>query len=366
MGKILDAKLREPPAGVQVWSSCILEQQSIQLEQGSVFLNALCAAQPILDKLSIQEAGSPLPVEDMVRLVNVELDRALARYKLKQTSRLSGKETPGGAPLNPEEPMPAVVKIAPPPAPGGDAAPLSEVRAILDELNAIPPPRVSRSGSKDTRLDPARLPVLPAKALETYKADYATPEERAKAAEKSPLRTAVLNAARVLRENAAKFAMRENFVGPTAKIKPQVRIEQTAPGKATLYLQEALEELRKVKEQRVQEPSKRWQAHYDYVLARLLSRLIYVTEYNFVLAQIRTDSLPELEAGMTGYRLGARKKISVREEFAREWDRELRRLWDKIITDHPDTPWAFLARRERLTALGLEWRPARQGLPPPR
>ncbi|MCI0463336.1 MAG: caspase family protein [Gemmataceae bacterium] len=360
MGKILDARLQQPPDGVQVWSSCVLGQQSIQLEYGSVFLHALCGLQSPLDKLNIQEAGNSIPVEDMVRLANVEMDRALARYKLKQTSRLSGKETPGGAPPNPEAERPPVITIAPPPAPGGSAAPVAEVKAILDELNQIPPPRVSRSGVKDDRLDAARLPALSAKALEPYKADYLTEAERAKAAEKSPFRVAVLNAVKVLKENAQKFKMLEYFPGPTAKIKPQIKNEQAAPGKATLYLEEALEELRKVAKQRKDEPSKRWQAHYDYVLARLLSRLIYVTEYNYVLAQIRTDSLPELEAGMTGYRLGANKKISVTENFARDWAKELRALWDKIIADHPSTPWAIMAQRERPAVLGLEWRPARQ------
>src|SRR5262249_34699625 len=128
MGKVVDARLQQPPDGVQLWSSCTLEQQSIQLEYGSVFLHALCTLQPTLNKLGIQEAGSSIPVEDMVRLVNVDIDRVLARYKLKQTSRLSGKEAPGGAPPNPEEEPAQVVKIAPPPAPGGDAAPTAEVK----------------------------------------------------------------------------------------------------------------------------------------------------------------------------------------------------------------------------------------------
>src|SRR5262249_51815911 len=158
----------------------------------------------------------------------------------------------------------------------------------------------SRTGSKDSaRLDLAKLPAFPAKALEPYQADYATPAEMAKEAGKSPFRTAVLTAIKILKENATKFAMREEFVRASpAQVKAQVKNEQAAPGKAKLYLEEALEELRKVEKQRDAEPSKRWRAHYDYVLSRVLARLVYVTEYNYVLAQIRTDSLPELEAGM--------------------------------------------------------------------
>jgi hypothetical protein len=33
-----------------------------------------------------------------------------------------------------------------------------------------------------------------------------------------------------------------------------------------------------------------------------------------------------------------------------------RKLMEKLAAEHPDTPWAVLARRERLTGLGLEWK----------
>ncbi len=359
MGKILDAKLQQPPPGVQVLSSCVLEQQSYQLENGSLFIQSLCKLQPTLDQLSIQEPGSPLPLEDMIRLLNVEMDRVLAPYKLKQTARLTGKEAPGGAPPNFEELLAYEVAVVEPPAMAGDVA---AVKAIMEELNRIPPTRISRSGAKDSRLALAQLPAFPAKTLEEYKADYASAEEMAREAEKSPFRMAILNAVKVLQENATKFAMKEEFFGAsTAQVKAQVKTEQVAPGKAKLYLEEALEELRKVEKQRAKEPSKRWQAHYDYVLSRMLARLIYVTEYNYVLAQIRTDSLPELEAGMNGYRLGARTKVGVPESFAKDWVRELKRLHDRIIAQHENTPWAVMARRDKLTVLGLEWRPARKG-----
>ena len=35
-----------------------------------------------------------------------------------------------------------------------------------------------------------------------------------------------------------------------------------------------------------------------------------------------------------------------------------RKLYDRIVAEHPDTPWAVLARREQRTSLGLEWKPA--------
>jgi hypothetical protein len=154
--------------------------------------------------------------------------------------------------------------------------------------------------------------------------------------------------------------MKEYFAGATsAAVKKAVLKEQAAPGKAILYLKEALEDLEQVAKDRKKEPSKRWRAHYDYVMARLKSRLIYLMEYDFLLAQIRTDSLPPLEQGDSGYRVGTAPKVGVTEGDARTWSREVARLWQKIIDENPETPWALLARREQLTALGLRWRPSR-------
>src|SRR5262249_50225542 len=65
MTEDFDAKLLAPPAGVQVWSSCIKGQQSIEFEKGSVFMQALNAA--MQERLpGIQEPTDPLPVEALL------------------------------------------------------------------------------------------------------------------------------------------------------------------------------------------------------------------------------------------------------------------------------------------------------------
>jgi hypothetical protein len=37
---------------------------------------------------------------------------------------------------------------------------------------------------------------------------------------------------------------------------------------------------------------------------------------------------------------------------------DARKLFAKIIREHPGTPWEVLAKRDRLTAIGLAWQPA--------
>src|SRR5262249_42701606 len=156
--------------------------------------------------------------------------------------------------------------------------------------------------------------------------------------------------------------MKEVFFGAnTAAVKKQVINDQKDPGLAVLILEEALEDLQKAGETFLaREKSKRWRANYDYTLARLESRLLYLLEYNFLLAQIRTDSLPGLEGGFSGYRVGSREKVASPEPKVKEWVKEVRGLWNKIAKEHANTPYAIMAQRESMTVLGLEWRPTRK------
>jgi hypothetical protein len=359
MDKLLDAKLLAPPEGVQVWSSCVAGQNAYEFESGSLFLQALCTAmqEPLP---GFQEPDNPLPLDVLVPRVNKLLTATLAGQKLEQTSRLTGQETAGGAPFNLEEPLPQVVMVRPPPMGGGGYAPAPVVQKILDEIASVPTPRTGRPGVKDG-VGGRAMPPFPAKDLEPFADDGKGWLELATEGEKYPLRAAVAKAVKALQESSSKFAMKEFFGGAnTAAVKKQVLKEQAAPGKAILYLEDALEEMVKAGEARRKEKSKRWQAHYDYVMARLKSRLVYVMEYDYVLAQIRNDALPPLDkGGFAGYRLGSLKKVTIPEGKVKNWVKEIDKGWKKVINDYPETPWALIARREQLTVLGLEWRPSR-------
>jgi hypothetical protein len=361
MGPVLDAALQAPPPGVQVWSSCILGQNSYEFESGSLFLQALCAA--LNERLpGLQEPTMPLPLDVLVPRVNQYLAKSLAMQKLEQVSRLSGQEMQGGATYNPDDPLPPPVAIHQPPS-VGDPASAMQVQKILEEIAAVPSPRVGRPGVHPHFNLLKSLPLFSAKDLEPYKADYRSWEEFANEADKYPLRAAVVRAVKVLQQNASKFAMKEYFGGATtAAVKKAVLKEQAAPGKAILALEEALDDLQKAGEKKVRkkEKSLRWQANYDFVVARLKARLVYLYQYNYVLAKIRGDSLPPLEDGFSGYRLGSLKKVTVPESKVKAWVKDIDRTWQKIINDYPHTPWELIARRERLTALGLDWRPSRE------
>src|SRR5262249_10551339 len=123
--------------------------------------------------------------------------------------------------------------------------------------------------------------------------------------------------------------------------------------------EEALDELRAAARQRDREPSKRWQAHYDYVLARLLARLVVVYEYNHALGRLRKEELPLLGPGQVGWRLVPQAQVRFPEPRSRPAAREAAKLWEKIARDYPGTPWALVAEQELRLPPGLDWEPVR-------
>jgi hypothetical protein len=177
----------------------------------------------------------------------------------------------------------------------------------------------------------------------------------------SPLKQAVLKAVRVLKDPRMTKAFEERFVGrgDNARIKEQILKRQREPAVIQADLEDALAELQDAGKARDKEKSRRWQANYDYVLARLESRIAYVHEYNYMLAQIRKDALPPRDPAVhSGWRLASQEKLQSGGE-AKKKAADARKMLAKLAQEHRGTPWEILAKRDALTALGLEWQPTR-------
>ena len=71
------------------------------------------------------------------------------------------------------------------------------------------------------------------------------------------------------------------------------------------------------------------------------------------------DNLPHLEPVHNGWRVGSQKKVQINEPKVKELVKNISKTWKRIADENPGTPWAILAARENMTALGLVWRPSR-------
>jgi hypothetical protein len=315
-------------------------------------------------KDKIQHPEDPLPMERLRDLVNAGMKRELSEFKLEQTARLAGEEAKDGAPYDKSAPpAPAIVLAAPP---KGDSA---KAQSVLNEIG-VPPLKPSRD---DTGVHLKDLPPFPMDKMKDY------PDS---GSDDAPLRKAILKAREViyavstvstaklppaLAEEVRKIrqelkvdlsVMKEEYRKPAnePQFKKQIEMDERKIADLLLSLQETLEDLKTAGDNpetgRAKE-TKRWQANYDFTLARLEAQIAYLFEYQSMLGQMRKQ-LPDLGPGQTGWRLASQvalKGDTQGKKLAKDSNKHL----DAIIKDNPGTPWEVLAKREKLTALGLEW-----------
>lgn len=349
MGTQLDAQLKEPPPGVQVWSACVGGQQSYEFDSNAngnvnngLFLDCLQRAL-VQGVQGAQRPEESIRLDALVDKVNGLMKAELTPLKLEQTSRLSGKETEGGAAYDSTRPPAAKITFEAPRPGGEDVAPLAEVGSILAEID-VPPIRLTR---EDMVMRAESMPPFSAKVLADYKSDDA----------KTAFRDAVEKARKTLQEQLKGKQLREEWqmIGDENRHKAFVKdYQEKEVAKTILQLEEALVDLRAAgKEGRKDEKSKRWQANYDYVLARLAAQIAYLYEYDSALGEMRKE-LPE--KGPNGWRLASQQKLSG-DPTGRKFYGESNKILDKLAKDYPGTPWEVLANRDRFTNLGLKWQP---------
>jgi hypothetical protein len=361
-----DKDMQSPPAGVQVWCSCIKEQAAVELDEGSAFMQALCNAMQGGGKMAgISTPPQPIAVEDLMTDVNERLKTLLKAEKRTQVSRLAGTAPAKAVQYDASEALAAAITLKPPAVAGGQAAGAASIDRILEELRVMPPVRETRAGDLNL-LRAQNLPAFPIKTIDAYKPDgyqnitdlgnkYKNGKEAY--AKDFPLRAAYFDALEAMQESK-KVQMREVLSSPIdPKRKAAYLLEQAPLGISIFKLEQALAEMKAAAEKREMETSKRWQANFDYMQARLFGRIVYLYEYNYVLGKIRGDDLPELASGQTGWRVGiSGAKITVPDQKAKGFAKDAQRLWKHIQEEYPDTPWSLLAQRESMIALGLAWR----------
>jgi hypothetical protein len=355
LGTAWETVLRKPPPGVEIWSACAPGEFSYEVESGriagGIFVTQLAAALAQAGKSN--PAGprphDPLPLCALARIVNQRTTAEAQRLlQVRQTPQLVGQEAAGGAPYNPKEALPRPMAIpAPPNRPGGASA--DEIRSIWKEIDILGL-KMTRESAGTPR--PEFWPPFLAKDLEEYRAPVG----------RDPLQDAVEKARDLLNQKIQAKRLRDKF--PAAandrQFQQQVLDDEKTVAKILAPLTEALEELQKVGKERAKRASRRWQANYAYVRARLTAQVAYLYEYESLLGQMRKQKPPRDAKLHVGWQLVAREKMQG-DTVGKKLAAEAHKLQQQLIADYPRTPWAALARRDRLTRLGLDWQASRLG-----
>ena len=360
MGLAFDTMLQNPPPGLQVFTSCTAGQYSYELESnseqfgrvnGGLMLSSL--ADPNLRNRFSNvntKPEDPLPIEALVVGVTNRTRRMAEFFKFStpQTPRIYGAALETGLQQDANVPPapPIEVKLA-----GdfvGGVATEPDIRELFTEVDKLPP--VKREGGGTGQFDYSSLPPFAKKAVDPYKSD----------GKASTFRSTVQEGIDALKKEKAVLNLRFNAPAANQQAENQFKtmIENTQKNVSLdqYQLTIILDDLKDAKmvAERNMEP-KRWQAIYDFVCARLEARIAYLHEYNAQLGNIRREFPARDPAVHIGWQLASREKIGDRE--AEKNRKSAVKYLERIATEHGGTPWGMLAKRERVTSLGLDWVP---------
>ncbi|WP_439620578.1 hypothetical protein [Gemmata sp.] len=274
-----------------------------------------------------------------------------------QTVKVTGAPRATAFPFDAAEPLPPRFAFPEPAKRPPAPVPSAEVAALVAEF-AVPP---LKTFGVDT--PPPEFPDR-AGALKDYKADVPI-DDVLKNRAKYPLRAAVIDAltdVRSLWKVSPKggVRVRESFTGEVSNtLKRDIKGDQNTLAVGIAALEAHNDRLDALQKDRAAQP-KRWQAHFDYARAVVKSRLAYLNEYNLMLGNVLTETLParDAKAREDGYRLASTDTAKMKsKKDVKQLAAEAAELFDRIAAERRGTPWGDQARRDRLVPYGMAWHP---------
>jgi hypothetical protein len=109
----------------------------------------------------------------------------------------------------------------------------------------------------------------------------------------------------------------------------------------------------------------RWQAGYDLALGRVLAARARTEGYNAMLAKAE-QGMQFSDANSDTWALRSSDEVTVGSAIEK-MAKQSKELLERVIEQHPETPWALLAKRELRDPIGWKWTEMHTGVndPPP-
>jgi hypothetical protein len=172
--------------------------------------------------------------------------------------------------------------------------------------------------------------------------------------EKHPIRQAVIEAALLTQQNLPGQPTLRFPAADGPEFKEAMAKAQEVAARIAYTVDAALEPVLRVAKQRDRETSRRWQAHFDLILGRLLAMKIRCYEYNWACAKMKKDAPKFQKPESNGWKLIPDDEIHYSDKAAAA-AAEAHSLLKRVVEEHPGTPWALLAQRELKDPFGFKW-----------
>ena len=144
------------------------------------------------------------------------------------------------------------------------------------------------------------------------------------------------------------FIYRRDFPIDPAELAQAAEQERNKATEKLDLLLKVQDHLEKLKSLRDREREKRWQAHYDVILAQTVAFQVKAFEYRALMAQIiqkppAPSKLPTPDLAITFVVDHAQEPLAAKNLTAKKYV-EAKRLLEDVIAKYPKTPWADLAQ----------------------
>lgn len=370
-GQPMSAKMEEVikvvPAGVQVITACAAEQRSMETdgEPLGVFLDGFVDALQKGVQGQIQKQGDNFPIDKLFEATVKNVETLAMEQKFKQTPKMYGALKDNGAEFDPAEPMPpklAITGLKPVNKEG-----VALVKSVLAEIGT--PPVKASEIDNSIRLE--YLPPIADQIIKEYSKVDGPETDLQKNVKKARVELWVISTLPAPddikkevdeKRKTAKVnlnVLKDGYRAPANELTFKVTIENDEKEVARMFvnLQDALDDLKKNEEMKDAE-SKRWQANYDFIRARLEAQIAYLYEYQSMLGQMRKE-LPAMDPKIHGgWKLAATAKLQG-DSAGKKLAKESTKTMEALVKNTAGSPWEVLAKREKFTTLGLEWQAAK-------
>jgi hypothetical protein len=216
---------------------------------------------------------------------------------------------------------------------------------------------VTRMGSNHPTFDPD--------AMREYQPDWVSRAQYEQAVMKHPLRQAIINAAEVAQRNLPGQPGYGFPAADSPEFKDVMARNQEVVAVVENTVDEALGPILAVRKLRDRETSRRWQAHYDLILGRLLAMKVRTYSYNTACAKMKKDPLKFQNPSSNAWRLVPSETVEygTSSKVTERYVAEAKAALQRVVKEHAGTPWGMLAERELKDPLGLRW--VETKVPPP-
>jgi hypothetical protein len=188
--------------------------------------------------------------------------------------------------------------------------------------------------------------------MRRYRPDYVHAEEYQRRAHANKARAALVTAAQkspaTLETPQPRFVKRSD-----AELAAALTEAQKGAAKTEAILSELYNILKTGEADRDKETTPRWQAGYDLAMGRVLATWVRAQAYNAYLTQA-IKGMPFKDANCNTWVLVRSDDLTIDSRLSPEGDKA-RKYLQRVIDQHPDTPWALLARHELDVPCGWTW-----------